>query len=287
MSSCLISSPNFADRVASVYGGTWLATLPVTNLLDRRLKKVARSNGITLAATQFTVDAGTLLSMGVLALSNHNAGVAARYRVTMSNMADLSSPLYDSGWLDWWPGATLPFGSLPWGEFDFHGRPVGAEQLSYTPKVLIHKLPAQIRARYTRFEIDDQANSDGYVQLGRLFIGLGWVPVVNMDYGAGIGYESRSKSQEAFGGAEYFDIQQSYRVARFNLAYMSESEAMAQALRIQAQADIHGEVLYMWDAEDTVYRLQRSFVGRLRNLNMIEHPNFDTWRTGYEIKELI
>ena len=287
MSNAYISAPNLTDNLAAITGGSWVASLPASNLKDRRIKRVARSTNAATASTLFVADLGAPSSLGVVAVFGNNLSVDATYRVTMSNSADMSSPVYTSAWIAWWPVAAVPFGSEPWGDFDWSGRPVTAETIGYLPRVLIHLLPSAFKARYVRVEISDASNPAGYVELGRLFLGREWRPVVNMDWGASIGYESRSTAQEAYGGAEYFDKRQAFRVARFTLGHLTSDEAFGQVMRIQAQADTHGDVLYMWDGGDTVYRLQRSFLGRLRSLSPIEHPHVGEHRATFEIKELI
>lgn len=287
MANCLICSPNLANKVAGLSGGSWTTTLPLPNLLDPRVKKVARTTNTSLASTQFIIDTGSTTVFSILALVNNNVSIAGKVRIDTSINSDLSSPSHDSGWFEWWPGGTIPFGTLPWGEFDWHGKPSTTASLEYTPRLLIYRFPSEIRARYIRVQIDDTANPDGFVQIGRLFLGTSWQPAMNMEWGASLQYESRSNIEPSFNGTEYADVRQSFRVVRFTLGELTEDESIGQVLRLQAQSDIHREVLFLWDADDQTYRLQRSFVGRMRALNALEYPMYNMRRSAFEIKENI
>ena len=57
MASILISYRNHVDG-ATLTGGAWSATLPVSNLADRQPSRIARSLGTHPAGTGVTVDFG-------------------------------------------------------------------------------------------------------------------------------------------------------------------------------------------------------------------------------------
>jgi hypothetical protein len=70
-SRTIIGYGNRCDE-ATLAGGSWMTTLPLANLQNRLIAKVARSNGTTKAATQFDIDLGRARKIGVLALVGHN-----------------------------------------------------------------------------------------------------------------------------------------------------------------------------------------------------------------------
>lgn len=285
MANTILAYGNRIDA-SSLFGGAWLATLPLENLRDRRLGKVARSASVLLAATTFDVDLGGVRLTRVVALVNHNFSISALYRIRLSNVSDFSSVVADSGWTDVWP-TVYPSGAVPWGSPSWWSGKYAAEEISgYTP-TLVFILPSTKNARYIRVEINDTANPAGYVQVGRVFTADGWQPVRNASYGAGIGWEDPSTAQESLSGAKSFDKRTKRRVVRFGLNSMAEGEAMGNAFEMQRAAGITEEVLFIWDPDDTQNALRRQFLARMRTLSIIENPGPDRWKTPYELEELL
>jgi hypothetical protein len=66
--------------VISTIGTPWSATLPLSNMQDRYIQKVARSSSAAVADTQFDTDLGVARSVRLLALSGHNFSTAATVR---------------------------------------------------------------------------------------------------------------------------------------------------------------------------------------------------------------
>lgn len=63
-------------------GGSWQSTLPLSNLQNRQVQKVARSTDATTASTQFQIDLGQARPIGVVGLIVHNIGVTGKVRIT-------------------------------------------------------------------------------------------------------------------------------------------------------------------------------------------------------------
>lgn len=62
-------------------GGSWEAALPLTNLQDSRLARVARSTAATLAATLLKADLGVARAVRLVAIPKHTLTTAALWRV--------------------------------------------------------------------------------------------------------------------------------------------------------------------------------------------------------------
>lgn len=285
MSNFILAYGNRAD-LATLSGGSWVAGLPANNLKDRRLGLVARSTNAVLTSTKFDADIGADKLVRVVALGNHNFSLDALYRIRGFSDAGYSINVYDSGWKEVWPAV---YGlTRDWQAPNFWSGKYLADEMTGFTWTLIQCLPAAINTRYWRIEIDDTTNAAGYVQAGRLFIGDAWQPLVNMSYGVGLGWESPTEVQQAISGAEYFDERTPYRVVKFETAVMTEADAFDNASEIMRRMGLSGEVLFVWDPDDTTQALRRSFLGRLRQLSPIEYPysGLDRTKTGWEIKEL-
>lgn len=280
----MIGFPNHADST-TLSGGAWTATLPLNNLKNRIIGKVARSSTAATADTNFDIDLGAEKKIRISALVNHNFSLDAKYRLRGSAVSNFATSVYDSGWLDVWP-VVYPYESLDWEDANWWGGKYTDEQRAGYTATLVEAEATNILARYWRWEIDDTTNAAGYVQVGRLFIGPAWQPTLNMSYGATSGWETKTEVQEALGGAEYFQRRTPYRVQNIALQ-MSENEGLANVFEIQRRAGIDAEVLWIFDPADTVHALRRRYLARMRKLSAIEYPYFDTNKTTFELKELL
>lgn len=286
MSNCLLSFPNRADD-CTLSGGSWSGTLPLNNLKTRPLKQVARSTSAATVNTQFTAALATDRAIGVVLIKNHNFSLAATYRVQIATDAGFTAVVYDSGTLSVFADGVLAYGTVPWEDTRFWAGGLSAEELAYYPSELKVFPPMPVWGRYIKVEITDTTNAAGYVQIGRLFVGDGLMPAVNMSYGASIGNQSRTQVVEALDGAEFFDRRAPYRVVQISLDWLATTE-LASALDMQRQLDVHGEVLFVWDKDDPPgLMLRRSFLGRVRQLSAIENPLYELHSLPIEIKELL
>lgn len=282
-SNVFIAHGNLID-VSMLSGGSWVSTLPLANLKNRTLARVARTTGIATSATQFVIDVGANKSWRVLSLINHNLSLDARYRVRAGGDPTFAAYDYDSGWQDVWP-AVYDEEELEWDDLNWWEGTYSEDERQGYNWTLIHKLPSALLARYAWVEIDDPFNVSSFVQLGRVFIAPGWTPSHNMSVGATLGWEDESDIQQAYGGAEFFNEQPRYRIARFTIQNIDNDEAYGKAFEIFRQAGRTGEVLLQWSGTDTKHAIRRSFVGRLRQLSPIEHPYSIHDNAAFEIKE--
>lgn len=278
---------NNRTDAGTLSGGSWLATLPLANVQNRQVQKVSRSSNATNAATQFTIDLGQARSIGVVALVVHNISVLGRVRITASDTAGFVATYYNSGWVDVWPAGQIPQALLEWEDDNFWLGTLSANARAGYQSPFIHLLPAAQSLRYWKVEVDDTTNADGYVQIGRLFMAATWTPATNYSYGAGLGYQDPTAVDTSLSGAEFFDVRSRYRVFEFELQYILNAEAYAQALELQRLSGTSGEVLVVPDSTDTANQPARAFVGRLQQLGAITQPQPSTYSARFQVKELL
>lgn len=279
--------PNRTDEGA-LSGGSWLASLPLTNLQDRVIAHVTRSTDLLLASTKFEVNLGQARWIGTLALIGHNLTVTAKARVTgATSQANLTTaPAYTSGWVNVWPTGVIPQEMLEWEDDNFWLGTLTAEQRAAYNTPFTHTF-ARAALQWWRVEIDDAGNPAGYVQVGRLFVSDLWAPIYNYSYGAELGLEDRTGVEESLGGVEFFDAQSKYRSVRLSLDWLSMDEAYARVMEMQRMLGSKGELLVIPDADDTTHGFRRTLVGRLLRLNPVRHPRNDTYQVAMDIKELL
>lgn len=285
MANAIIAGPNRADEM-TLAGGSWSSTLPLANLQSRFIDVVARTADATLASSQFTATFTKQRPTRVVALVGHSFSTAAKYRLRLFDDAAQTITNYDSGWVDVW-GEVYATLSLEWEQDSFWSGTIDPEDLDGFAKILTAITPGTVFCRSMKLEIDDTTNSAGCVDIGRLFVGSGFQPVINMSNGASLRYETETKVKKSLGGVKHFDKRDQYRVARFALDNMSQDEAMGKAFDLVRLASIDAEVFYIFDPDDTTHKIRRCFMGNLRQLNEIEATRYDNYRTVMEVEEVI
>lgn len=284
MANCIFGYQNRIDESTFGAYGSWEASLPLNNLKTRLLSKVARSTDASATSTRLRFAIAKDRVVGVLAVANHNLTVDATFRYRIYSDSGYSTMVYDSGTLNVWPD--MPYGYYEWEEEPFWDLSMTNEQRILSAKTLIHIQTNITNATYYQIEFFDTANPDGYVQLGRIFLGTKYQPEANMNLGASIGLETDTLIDKALGGAEFFDRRESFRVARFTLDYLNQSDSIINSDMMRISG-IDAEVVFVWDNSTDIIRNRRGFLGRLRSLSQIEQPYNTRFQTTYEIKELL
>lgn len=286
MANVFLAWQNRVDE-GTLSGGSWSATLPLANLQNRQVQKVARSANLLLGSTQFTIDLGQPRNTGVIALVVHNIGVTGKVKITASDSAGFSTLYYDSGWVDVWPAGMIPQNLLEWEDDNFWLGTLSASARAGYQSPFIHLLSNPPTMRYWKVEIDDTGNGDGHIQIGRLFMATGWRPTYNYIYGAELGYQDPTGVDTSLSGAEFFDPRSKYRTFRFSLDALGNDEAYGSMLELQRLAGTSGEVLLVPDSDDPASFPARAFVGRLINASPISQNRPTTHQVGYTLKELL
>lgn len=242
---------------ATLSGGSWNASYPLTNLKNRYLSQAARSNNLLAASTVINLDLGQLQRIGLVALVNHNLTELATVRVMGSSSPTMSPTLYDSGAELVYRGTEFSK-TFPW-----------------------------VECRYWRITISDPTNTDGYVSVGRIFIGWRFRPTNNIDWATSLSVESDSQVKRALGGPEYFEERPNRRVWQGKWSWLEDYEAYTVYMDIQRSSDVSREVYLIEDDLDVDFRHQRRFLGRFRTLSAIEWPYLNQHSVGVEIGELL
>jgi hypothetical protein len=259
MSNVVVGYPIYSD-VGPLYtptltGGSWEAALPLTNLQDRRLARVARSADALAASTTFDINLGAARPVFCLALPTHNASTAATIRVRGSSV----SGSYAGGDLVY-DTTTLAVIASGMTAEDMNGINVG----------WTHVPSAAQTARYWRFEITDTGNADGYIELGRVVVAGGWQPTYNMNYGARLGLDTDTTRSLTDGGAAVYTSRPVRRTLTFAISDLGEDEALANGFDLQRLAGTAGQMMVVYDPADTTHMYRRAFLATLQSLSPLE-----------------
>ena len=234
-SNARILGSSHADDVALTVTSA-ASGFPATNLQTDSPTERWRST--SAIAQDITVDFAEDLSLSGFVLYGHNLSYDATIRLTIGNNADFSSPVYDATFdaVD----AIYGFGDEPdgFGTGGFGGYDGSGWQHQYTA----HWFP-QIEggahfARYVRARITDTANTDGYVQAGRLMLGGYFTTTdLDIDYGIVFGRNENTEQFETRSGALRSVQRPSFRIAEAKWSYMTFSEVfrLQEILRIKGK----------------------------------------------------
>lgn len=244
--SIAVAYPNLIDA-ATLSGGSW--ALPLTKLQTRATSDRARSTNTAEASTVINVDLGAVVNVVGLAIAGHNAGAAAEWAISGSTVASGSADAIDTGPMPCWRLATR-----------------------HRSLNLIYTLAEPVPVRYLRLAFDDTANPDGYLELGRLFIGGGWMPA----HGPGhAGFQPRpidlSETVELEGGARQYNVRGRRRAHDVTFPYVLRADA-DEFFDLQLAAGLTGEILWSPFPGDQEQSQRYGFIGTFRELSAIEWP---------------
>lgn len=284
MSSIIISSQNRIDDASSISADSEVATLPITNVQDRQLVKVYRSDATT--TVQIDVDFGAGKVIDFMAIIRHNISQTGTIRFRLANVSDFSTTVYDSGTVDAWP-LVEEFGTLPWGVFSWGGFLNPTVAADYTISSF-DVLDTPTVARYFRIDIVDGDNADGYIEIGRMVCGPAYRPSTNYAFGAEFEFVDESRVVKSRGGQTFIDEVERFRRVTFELLNIPEAEIFSNVFNnIDRQRGIAKDILVIPQPDDPATYITQNIYGRLVSTSPIQNRTLEYYGRQFEIEELI
>lgn len=244
--SIAIAFPNLIDS-ASLGGGSWSPGL--ARLKTRATGDRARSTSLSTDATVIDVDLQAASSIVAVAIAGHNASASAQWSIRASTVDTGGGDALDTGAMSCWRLA-----------------------LRHRSLNVIHTLAEPITARYLRIAFSDTGNTDGALELGRLFIGGGWIPAHGPHHS---GFTPRpidlTEMVELESGARQYNVRGRRRAHDVSFSYMTRTDGDT-AFDLQMAAGISGELLWSPFPGDQVQSQRYGFIGTFRELTPIEWP---------------
>lgn len=253
--------PNRCQPGLTVGGGSWLSALPAANVCDPTLAKVARSSDAATDSTKIRVDFGSARALRAFAIVNHNLSADATWRVLLGTTAG-GSDVY-AGTLATWIDAAFEAGLVAQGMED------GEYLRSGRPAIIV--LPSFYTAQHLTIEIADSTNADGYVQIGRVFAGGGFVPTYNASYGLQDGWEDLSTKDASENGSLWATARRRLKRVQFVLDFLTLEEA-ATMHEMQRTIGTIDEVLYVPDIGNPADNQRYGMLGTLSELSALAYP---------------
>ena len=246
--------------------------------------------------------------MSVVAVVRHNISTAGLWRLRLSNDTGFSRPVFDNAvtvppagidglrmdflaqsYASWDPDWQLarptlyPPASLEWEDDNFWTGSI----TEVAARVSVHAAggAAQTDGGPLRPHGGGRStNPDGYIELGRVFVGRARSPRYNASWGASIGWETDTTVSRSLSSTPYFDRKPGRRVQRFDTGYLSKDEAFANVFEVQRRAGVDREVLLVFDKDDPINMLRQSYLGRFRALNPVARAFVGNHSTSFEIE---
>lgn len=240
---------------ATLSGGSWQVARSLSKLQDTLLSEKARSSDATAASSTILVDLGSAKAIRCLGVLSHNIQYTGTVRVRGYS---------DSGYTTLVTGADTT-ATYVWPQT------LTEEQCADYPDSWIYCFSSSKTARYWKVEITDTTNVQGFIELGRLFIGEVYLaPDVTLSYGVGMVYESRDNIIETIGGAIYSDSKQSRRIETGSFEALNTTSDSNKALIMQKILGKSGELLYIRDSSYSPEQMiLYSFLATMRSVSPV------------------
>ncbi|WP_430436870.1 hypothetical protein [Oceanibaculum nanhaiense] len=290
MGKGIILWPNLIDdRVTPPVfsGGGWLADLPLSNLRDDGVQTgylayAAQSNTAAEEDTCFDIDHGQPVPCAGLAIPDGNWSPACNVTVTRANDADFTDVVATATG-EVYP-VLYPLGTQPsTSPYLISGKPT--IRLPKMPFIALFD-PVHV-ARYTRVEISDPLNPDGYIRIPRLFMAGGYEPFYNMQYGARLRPIQRTRVRESVAGARFFDERAPRRVWTLEYDLLPQAELLASMYEMQATLGVSRQAFFIFDPADTVSRHRTSFMCTLDDPGGIVFSSYERGGASLVLSEVI
>ncbi len=292
MANLAIGAPNWVVGTALATPamdsyGSWTTGLPAANVLDRHITKVARSTDAVATSTRLRIDLGAERDVGIVGISGSNASVDATIKFTGYSDSAYTTEVGNTGTVDFWPDA-YEWGSREWGSPDLFSPKLSAEDRAGYPVNHWQVLSTILVARYWQIEITDTANSDGYIEVGRVWLARKWQATINMAAGASIGWETQTRVRRSRKGARYYDRVTPNRTFDFSIDALPEGETYANPFEIARREGLDSEIFAIFDPDDTTHAIRRAFPANLRSLPTFAHDQIgERIAFDFQLEEIV
>lgn len=260
--TCLIGFNNYVDNSTLSSSGLFESLLPLVNVKDPLLAKVAQTT--TAGAFSFTLDFLLSKSVGVVALDHCNVSASGTFRVQCFYKSILKS---DSGLIK-----------------------------SKAERFFVFVLPSVHLVNQVVISIDDTTNANGFIQVGRLFVGNVFQPVKGVEYGdLSQSVTDMSEITSTQSGVNFPYVLPTLRSAAVAWKTLSESESIAlydmqrshgktnEVLFIR-QRPSYVDVAGVWSQD--ALSASMSFMGNAVELDPLTSPFFGAYVGGMGIREI-
>ena len=293
MKNMVIATPILSDA-AVLTASSSPPSLPVSNLQNRHIKQVWRSNDPL--NTYVIIDFGRPVRFNLVALLGHTGSSRSHARVTASattgflgegdfDEEDFDPEDFDTGTLSPFDSGELPFRSHQAGFDATWAASVPDEEYgALETNHFIYMPDTPQEYRYLRIDIADPVSS--YIDIGRLYVADAWQAQTNMDYGLSEYVIDPSRVNVTAAGRVSSKENAKRRAAAFRLSFASEAEMRDAAFDLEWQRGVTKDILFIPDPEAGGYLQKRTIYGRLASLEPTVSAYFKLYEKNFRIEEI-
>jgi hypothetical protein len=282
-------------KSAVLGGGSFLAALPLVNVKDEDIGKVARTTDALNLSTWLTADLGAARVVGGVAIGPINVSPGASFRISAFSDAAFTVSVGGSG-IQTVAGTLMDWSDTAlWLSWEDPGFWFGIPNIFDGPKVptyLFFVFPSDVTARYWAVEVFDSANRDGHLDFGRLMIAraarlkLSGNPINYAPGDNSAGVIKLFDVTESLGGKRTRWNRGKRRTLRVVYPTIDESSAWNDVFNL-SMLDEGEQVFVVPDPTDTVNAQKRSFLAEIKTPPPIALANVSIAATALDLEEVI
>jgi len=260
---------------ATISASSETAGLPVSNLQDQLRKKVWRSTGCSSEYVDIDFGEGGDYC-NTIAVVQHNLSHNAQIRLVASDTAAGENELLDITWDVY--ETVFGAGEGGAGEEGAGGYLIDdATRQELLVGSIFCKFFNQTAARYWRIYFLDPDNPDGYIEVGRVWLGIYFAPQYNFQYGWRFEVVDDSNVTESIGGQKWVDIKGRRYSLYLPFKYIQDAEKWWGFVDMLRRYGIRKDILIVLlpDGRPSE-RLFTTLYGRFKRL-----PHFEGWAYNY------
>ncbi|WP_279483403.1 hypothetical protein [Aureimonas sp. SK2] len=282
--------PNLAylADLSSPAGGWQAGDLSIDALHDPVLGHVARSTGLDPKKTRVSFALDRPRQVGGLVVLGHNLSTGARLIVQGAHDAAFTDIVFNPGAepVEVYP-RLFRTRDLAWSHPNwFSGKPL-VEDLGITTTAAFCLFGRNWTARFWRVVFDDPSNGDGFVDVGKVFLGPAFDPPHNYMFGAALSVQDESRMTQSLGGTRFFDRRGKRRRMEFAFDMLRERREFSRWFDMTARLGITDEVMVIPDPDDIRNLQRRSFCAHLREPTPLEQAFHKHMSASLVAEELI
>lgn len=273
MGNIVIVTPAIGDGAAVLESSVSSASMPAENIQKLQPTERWRSTAVNPAYAE--LDLGSSLSFDFAAFlwTNSTTSTTMRLRVATSKANLVTSPTYDSGATAVWAGQSLASWDRTHGIIDLE---------TFTPSVGSKGTQTQ---RYVRIDLDEASHPDGYIEMGRFFLGLKYQPELNVDWGSSHPmFQEDVVAGDAEGGPRFPVVRSRHNDVEGTIQMQTEAEFLDNWHSIARLRGSSADVLYVHDPDSSRVHegiVHGTFTARANSL-----PRYSIWEVSFAIRGL-
>lgn len=295
MQNLILLYDNAADaaQLATVDPGGWqtLDGGKLSNMQDPRPTKRAISANLSAGNTRFRVTLTAAQAFRAIAFGPTNLRSGDQYRIRSFTDGTFVTADSDTTLLTFGPPAE-PSLDLEWEDPNFWNGAASFEDPDNAGLWVIHVYDSITTSRqHWQIDVRSLTNPDGFVSIGRLYMGLAYQPLYNFEPNSNrFGAVANTTFAKAAGGTRYYNRRQRERT--WDLVWgqtnpLTRDDAYTDIYRITAICDLDKQVFVIPDPEEGEHMSKISFLGNLSELPSISLIKVANATTGFRITEAL